>query len=119
MPITITLAVFFIVAGIAHFIRPSFYLEIMPPALPRPLFWIYFTGLCEILGGVGVLIGPLRRAAGWGLIALLVCVLPANVQMLRQELVHGSSWRMAALVARLPLQFLLIYWVYAGANLGK
>jgi uncharacterized membrane protein len=119
MLITITLAAFFVAAGLAHFVRPSFYLEIMPPTLPRPLFWVYFTGLCEILGGVGVLIGPLRRAAGWGLIALLVCVFPANVHMLRQELSHGSSWRMAALGARLPLQFLLMYWVYAGANLGK
>ena len=119
MLITGTLAAFFVSAGIAHFIRPSFYLAIMPPTLPRPLFWVYFTGLCEILGGVGVLIGPLRRAAGWGLIALLVCVFPANVHMLRQDLMHASGWRTAALVARLPLQFLLIYWVYAAAKLGK
>ena len=110
-----TLALFFIGAGAAHFVRPCFYLDIMPPWIPRPRFWVYFTGACEILGGAGVLLEPVRAAAGWCLIALLVCVSPANVHMLRRELAHGYGWKTAALVARLPLQLLLIYWVYSVA----
>ncbi len=32
-------------------------------------------------GGLGLLIPPVRRAAGWGLIALLIAVFPANIYM--------------------------------------
>lgn len=111
-------ALFFGVAGLAHFIRPRLYVDIMPPWIPRPLAWVYFTGVCEIVGGAGLLHPGTRTAAAWGLIALLVCVFPANIHMFRASLPHGWTPKTAALAARLPLQFLLIYWVYASAGLG-
>jgi len=40
----------------------------MPPWLPAHLFLVQFSGVCEVLGGVGVLIPKTRRAAGIGLI---------------------------------------------------
>jgi uncharacterized membrane protein len=51
-----------------------------------------------------------------GLIALLLAVFPANVQMLLDALARDASpaW-IAGLVARLPLQPLLILWVWRGA----
>ena len=57
-----------------------------------------------------------RVAAGWGLIALLVAVFPANVQMLLDAHAANASrlWQ-GMLVARLPLQPALIYWVYKAA----
>ena len=42
---------------------------------------MFISGLAEIAGGIGLLVPRLRRAAGWGLIALLVAVFPANVYM--------------------------------------
>jgi uncharacterized membrane protein len=112
------LAALFVAAGVGHFVRPRFYLGIMPPWIPKPRFWVGFTGVCEIAGGAGLLIEPLRAAAGWGLIALLACVFPANVHMLRQEWSRGVGWRTLALAARLPLQLLLLRWVYTAADLG-
>jgi uncharacterized membrane protein len=109
------LAAFFAAAGTAHFVRPRFFLDIVPPWLPAPAFWVNLTGVAEILGGAGVLVEPARAAAGWGLIALLVCVFPANVHMLRAEFPRSSLWKRAALVARLPFQAVLIAWVYAAA----
>jgi uncharacterized membrane protein len=35
----------------------------------------------EVAGGVGIAVPRLRRTAGWGLIALLVAVFPANIHM--------------------------------------
>lgn len=51
------LAVFYIGAGINHFLHPAFYLAIMPPYIPHPLAMIYISGAAEILGGIGVRVG--------------------------------------------------------------
>ena len=99
-------AVLYIGAGILHFRATEFYLKIVPPYIPWHLAMVYVSGVAEIAGGVGLLIPLLRRAAAWGLIALLVAVFPANVYMVTS---HPAS---AILWARLPLQAVLIWWVY-------
>lgn len=106
------LAALFVLAGILHFARPQFYFEMMPPFLPFPLELVYVSGAFEILGGVGILIPRLRLWAGWGLIALLICVFPANLQMFLNHF-SAEGWTLftVVLLIRLPLQLLLIAWV--------
>jgi len=105
------LAVAFVLAGWNHFRQPAPYLSMMPPWLPWPEAMNLISGAAEICGGIGVLIPSLRRAAGWGLIALLIAVFPANLQVA----LHGwpgmsvPAW---VLWARLPFQFVFIAWVY-------
>ncbi len=107
------LAAFFIVAGVAHFVIPGRYVSIMPPWMPHRMGLVYLSGLLEIAGGAGVLIPSLRKAAGIGLIALLIAVFPANIQMLSNAIsAQASAWYIAILFLRLPLQPLLIVWVY-------
>lgn len=109
----ILLAIFFIVAGILHFIFPSAYMQVMPSWLPAHLILVLVSGGFEILGGIGVLIKPLRRLAGYGLILLSLAVLPANVQMLLNALADGTATVWLVLLAlRLPLQLLLIFWIW-------
>jgi uncharacterized membrane protein len=102
------LAAFFVVAGANHFLNPGPYLAMMPPYLPWPEGLIILSGITEIAGGLAILIAKVRRLAGWGLIALLVAVFPANVQVA----LHGwpgvqiPQW---TLWARLPLQGVLIH----------
>jgi uncharacterized membrane protein len=112
----IVLAAIFVVAGALHFVIPNAYARIMPPWLPAHIPLVYASGVFEILGGVGILIPAVRVAAGWGLIALLIAVFPANIQMLQTAIAQGQSlpWRLA-LIARLPLQPLLMFWVYQSA----
>ena len=106
------ISVFFIYFGIDHFINPEFYLSIMPPIFPLHLEAVYFSGLFEILGGVGVLIARTRSIAGWGLLALLIAVYPANIYMaLTPEAFPGIP--LFALYFRLALQFLFFYWAYS------
>ena len=81
------LAAFFINTGVNHFVNPDFYLSIMPPAFPMHLEAVYVSGFFEVLGGVCVLIPRLRKIAGWGLVALLVAVYPANIL----SLIHISE----------------------------
>ena len=105
------LTLVFIGAGILHFVAPSTYLRIMPPYLPAPLLLVYVSGAAEIAGGLGLLLPATRQAAGWGLILLLVAVFPANVYMLQAQ-GAGLSVPMWALWLRLPLQLVLVAWVW-------
>ena len=105
------LSAFFLAAGSLHFLRPRPYVAIVPDMLPRKRELVYASGVAEIAGGLGVLATPTRRAAGWWLIATLVAVFPANVNMA----VNAERFRSVPeplLWARLPVQGLLIAWVW-------
>lgn len=107
------LALFFIVVGSLHFIFPANYMRVMPTWLPAHLTLVLVSGGFEIAGGVGVLIPALRRIVGLSLILLSLAVLPANVQMLLNAQAEGVAvGGLVLLVLRLPLQFLLIYWIW-------
>ncbi len=103
-------AALFVGAGVNHFVHPEFYRQIVPPGFPSLPVLVAVSGACEIAGGVALLVPFLRRLAGWGLIALLVAVFPANVYMaMSPEQFSVPAW---ALWARLPFQALLIGWVW-------
>ena len=105
------LAFAFVSLGVNHFINPEFYVAIMPPYIPAHDELVQICGVFEILGGLGVLISRTRSFAGWGLIALLVAVFPANLHMaLNPELFPYVT--PAALYVRLPIQFLFTAWAY-------
>lgn len=74
------LAVMFFFTAAAHFnsMRPDM-IALVPPFVPDPEFMVTFTGICEILGGVGLLVPPTRRIAAAALIVFLLAVLPANI----------------------------------------
>lgn len=104
---------FFIAAGIMHFVVPAYYQAIVPFYLPAPAALVVVSGVAEIAGGIGLLIPSLRPAAGIGLIALLVAVFPANLEMLRLFRGRGvGGWTEAVLWLRLPLQVLLVWWAW-------
>ena len=115
----IVLALFLVGAGVNHFIRTGFYLRMMPPYVPFPLAIVQISGVAEIALGVLLLVPGWSAVAAWGLIALLVAVFPANVQMaLHPDTFPEFSSR--ALWLRLPLQAVLIAWAWwhTGKNRG-
>jgi len=115
------LAAFFTMAGIGHFTETAFFVEIVPDYLPAPEALVYISGVAEIAGGIGLLIPRVRRAAGWGLLALLVAVFPANIDMAvnPKPLEHAPEWMSsdptpAARWGRLPFQLVFaagVWWV--------
>ena len=106
-------AVLFVAAGVNHFVNPGFYEAIVPPGFPAPRLLVAVSGAGEIAGGLGLMVRRLRRPAGWGLIALLVAVFPANVYMAwHAERFAGWGAPAWALWLRLPLQGVLIAWVW-------
>lgn len=109
----VAFAIFFVASGLVHLVAPSVYRGIMPPALPHPVALIYLSGVAEILGGLGLLLPATRRAAGIGLILLLLAILPANIQMLVNWRARSVSWWAEAILwLRLPLQLIFIWWAW-------
>src|SRR5438876_7932552 len=107
------MACFYILAGIMHFVKPDFYLNIMPPYLPWHLKLVYLSGICESVIGVLLLPQKTRRMAAWLLIALLIAIYPANIQMAINYWKTNNPDLWLALV-RLPIQFILLWlaWIY-------
>ncbi len=111
------LAILFIAAGTLHFLMPAFYTKIMPAYLPAPLQLVYISGFFEAVGGLGLLaparvqVFPVRQVAAWGLVALLIAVMPANIYMVtdHEKFATIPLW---AVWLRLPLQLPLIWWAW-------
>lgn len=105
------LAAAFIAAGVMHLLYPAPFLAITPDWVPWPEQVIRLTGVAELLGGVGLFIPRLRRAAGIGLALYAVCVYPANI---KHALDQGFEPYWYHLV-RLPLQPVIVWWaLWAG-----
>jgi len=106
------LAAFYTYAGVGHFTNEAFFLRIVPPWLPYPLAMVQISGVAEIAGGLGILVPQLRRAAGIGLLALLVAVYPANIHMALHPEDYADMGTAAAFYFRLPLQFVAFAWTW-------
>jgi len=101
----------YVVAGVGHFVITRAYVRVMPDYLPAHRELVLLSGAAEIAGGLGVLVPATRRAAAWGLVLLLVCVMPANLNMA----LHAYRWPSIPvwlLWTRLPLQVPLIGWAW-------
>jgi uncharacterized membrane protein len=101
----------FVAAGVNHFAHPDVYVSIMPPYLPWHDELVVLSGVAEV--ALGLLALPARTAplAGWGLVALLVAVFPANVHMARHPERYPAipAW---VLDLRLPFQLVFAWWAY-------
>jgi uncharacterized membrane protein len=105
------LVIFYVGAGINHFVHPGFYLNIMPPYLPWHVELVYLSGIIEIALGIMVLIPRFTSISGWSIIALLIAVFPANIHMALNPHLYPDI-KPVLLYIRLPLQGLFMYWAY-------
>ena len=103
---------FYAGAGINHFIRPDFYLKIMPAWLPLHKELVFISGVAEVLCAVLLLFSKTRPLGAWAVIALLIAVFPANLQMLI-DYKHDHNPMLWVAILRLPIQLLLIWWAYS------
>jgi uncharacterized membrane protein len=110
------LALMFVFTGLAHFNRLKHDLVRMVPAVfPRPMLLIYFTGVLEFMGAVGLLLPRFRSLAGICLIALLMVVFPANVNAaLKGTTLAGKP--ATPLWLRAPMQVLFIGLLWWGTR---
>lgn len=101
-------AAMLLLTGSTHFtsMRHDF-ARMIPDAVPYPMFFVYFTGFCELLGAIGLLIPRLRLAAGIALVVFFILVLPANIHAANAGLsLRGEP--VTPLIIRIPMQLLFI-----------
>ncbi|MGE0606110.1 MAG: DoxX-like family protein [Pirellulales bacterium] len=104
------LAIFMVGAGTMHFVRPEFFLNIMPPYLPWHVPLVYFSGVAEIGLGLLLLVPRYSRMAAWGVMALLIAVFPANIYLYQHQILLPAPPLVHLL--RLPLQAVFLLWAY-------
>jgi uncharacterized membrane protein len=102
------LAVMLLFTASSHFTPMKEDLIRMAPRwVPRPRAMVFFTGLCELAGAVGLVVPETRRAAGIALILFFIAVLPANIHAARAGVtLRGRP--ATPLWLRVPMQILFI-----------
>ncbi len=106
------MVILYLLAGINHFIHPAMYLTIMPSYIGWHGALVFASGVFEIILALLLIPHSSRRIAAWGIIALLIAVFPANIQMAINYYNENNPGFWIA-VLRLPLQALLIWWAYS------
>ena len=105
------LAAFYIAAGILHLKSPAGFISIVPSFVPWPAEIVWFTGVCEIAGAIGLMVPKLQKAAGIGLALYAICVFPANINHALNHIDVGAlpnSWWYHG--PRFVLQPILVWW---------
>ena len=98
-------------AGIYHLINPNVYVKIMPSWLGWHKQLVLISGICELSFAILLLITKTRKLASWLIIAMLIAIFPANIQMMLNYYKEGHAMLWLAIL-RLPLQLILIWWAY-------
>lgn len=109
------MAAVYVFAGLMHFIKPKVYLRIMPKYFPNHKALVFWSGVAEVLLGVGLCIPILKDISIYGIILMLAVFLMVHFYMLSGKKASAGvpKW---ILILRIPLQFGLMYWAYMYLN---
>lgn len=104
----------FIFTGISHFtpLRHEF-VKMIPPVIPWKMFWVYFTGVVEIVGAIDLIDPRTRPYAAWALIVLLLLMFPANYYAAKNNILFRGNPQKSILIRGL-LQAVFIAALYVG-----
>ena len=108
----------YVIAGVLHILLPTPFLTITPNWVPWPAQVIFITGLCEIVGAIGLLIPKFRKAAGCALALYTIVVFPANINHALQDF-GGTEFGLGAWyhLPRLAFQPILVWAALFGGEL--
>ena len=108
------LILFFAGAGVNHFWHSITYVNISPPYIPFPEMMVKLSGIAEIALSILFLFKRTRKAACFLFILMLIAFLPVHIYMIKMNGCVPGKFCIGPLMAwlRLPIQFILIYWVW-------
>ena len=108
------MSLLYITVGVKHFINPDFFVTIVPPIINWKEEAVLVSGFIEVLLGILLLFNQTRKLAAWGIILLLIAVLPANIYLYLSEIPREIlSISKSQALFRIPFQIPLIiisYW---------
>ena len=95
--------------GILHFQDPAWFEPIVPDLIGYPTFWVYASGVFEIVLGIGLIIPKTREISGYGIALMLVVLYAANFNMWVNDIaIEGSKFGTNWHIFRATVQILLI-----------
>jgi uncharacterized membrane protein len=107
----------FLFTGIGHFVETEAMVQMIPSSLPMRMTAVQVVGVVEIVCALALLVPGLRHRTGWLLIWMLLLLLPINVYAALQRVpMGGHAWGPSYLLIRIPLQLLLMIWIYRFAT---
>lgn len=109
------LGIFFVFAGVNHFVSPDFYYPLIPDYLPFPSFINIASGILEIVFGLGLFFPPFRKISALGILGLLVLFIPSHIYFIQigsciMDGLCTPPW--IGWLRLLLIHPILIYWAY-------
>lgn len=109
------LGLFFVIAGINHFLNPEFYFPLIPDYLPFPKLINTISGILEILLGFGVFWEKSLKISAWGIVVLLILFIPSHIYFIQigsciDDGLCVEEW--VAWIRLLLIHPILVFWAY-------
>ena len=110
----VILGSWFIYIGIQHFVDPIWFEPIVPEILGWPRFWVWVSGIAEIIVGTLLIFPKTQRIGGLACATLLVILYWANLNMWVNNIAIGGRtyephWHIIRLVAQSALIVISVY----------
>ena len=102
------------VAGVAHFLAPKGFDDIVPKFLGNKRAWTYASGAAELTGAVLLARTKTSKLGGWWAAILFVAVFPANVYAAVKPIPPFDNPVLG--YGRLPIQIPLVFWALRHAR---
>jgi uncharacterized membrane protein len=103
----------FLFAALGHFFKTDSMISMLPPSVPTRRAVIYVSGVFEILFAIAVVSLSNPSYVGWMIVLYLIAIFPSNIYAAIQRIPFGGhSMGPRYLLARFPLQLLLVLWTY-------
>ena len=112
----IGLSAMLLFTALGHFMFTDGMAMMVPDFIAFKKELVYFTGVIEILGAIGLQVPPFQLVTAWLLILFFIMIIPANIKASMEQIDYQSANfegnGLGYLWFRIPLQFLFIGWVY-------
>lgn len=105
-------------AGALHLLRPQIYAGLIPRSLGPWRPWVLGSGVAELVCALLLAAPRTRAVGGYAAAALLLAVLPGNVEMALRLQRRGWGPRTAMAWLRVPAQVPLVLWALRLARSG-
>jgi len=103
----------YILSGLTHFIKPDFYLELMPSFLPQKMLLTYVTGVLEIALALLLLRDKYQKLAANLIILMLLGFLILIHIPQTIDFYNTKNELFTMSVIRLSVQVLLLFWAWS------
>ena len=105
----------FVFVGLRHFQDPAWFEPIVPKELGNPRFWVYLSGIFEIILGIGMILPYFRPEASILIAMMLVVLYWANLNMWVNDIpldgnTFSAFWHILRLIGQV-LMIVIALWV--------